>query len=88
MVDPIFQRVPAIVVKMRRDRAKARAEEAKELLIHGYKFNGYANRASRRASAKSAGYLPHGWSMYKATLNVQTFVKPKSNTTLPLEFVK
>jgi hypothetical protein len=59
-----------------RKKLKARREEFQKLLLPGYVFNAYANRASRRAAAKEAGYITHGWQMYRAPAgsNRQTVV--------------
>lgn len=50
--------------------ARVARREMREKL--GLKQNSFPNRAARRASAKQAGYLPHGWMRYKSPFNVQT----------------
>lgn len=60
------------------DRIKLDRLEAKKAVVPDYQFNGFANRASRRRSAKAAGYLTHGWSRYRAPNNPQSIKKEKS----------
>lgn len=61
-----------------KNKKRIKQLQALEFVVEGYKFNPFPNRRERRAAARRAGYMPHGWSIYRAGSGPQTVIKNKT----------